>query len=291
MENEINLKVRDIQLSMADALLDFCKNNNLTIWAGYGTLLGAVRHKGFIPWDDDVDFMMLRNDFNRLRKIANSSSLPSPLVFDCSRVDVIKVKNCNTTQIAIPKITRNVNYGIWIDIWCLDSMPANNVSDKIYNSIRNKIRFLSNSEQMCYSCSRGISNILFHTFSLCYTCLLGKQHIINSIESKIKQLNGDKLVNFLVFSRMKKNTKYSLLKKYDKKWLSNTVLLPFEDRYYPCPANYHEILKAQYGDYMIPVRGAASHSTTILYVDRPYEEVVNELLYQIPWYKRIFRMI
>ena len=283
--------IRAIQLEMADALLDFCDEHRLSIWAGYGTLLGAVRHRGFIPWDDDMDFMMLREDFDRLRELAKTIELPKPLAFDINRVDVIKIKNSNTTQIAVSKLSHNENYGIWIDIWCLDSMPEREVSDKEYRRIRNKLRIVSNASQMCYASSKGISSFLFHTYCLLYTGLLGKQRLFNSIESDIKHLKGDALVNFMVFSRMKKNTSYTKLKKYSKAWLLSTIQLPFEDRSFPCPAGYHEVLTAQYGDYMTPVKDGASHNTSTLDVNRPYKVVVEELLSNLPWYRRIFRIL
>lgn len=291
MNEEQQIKqMREIQLQLSDAVIDFCKCNNLKVWAGYGTLLGAVRHKGFIPWDDDVDFMMLREDFDRLRALANAKALPDPLSFDCSRVDVIKVKNNNTTQIAISKISKKNNYGIWVDIWCLDSMP-NNISQKDYSFIRNKLRIVTNEDQVSFSAIHSLTSFIYHSFCLVYTHLLGKENIFNSIESKIKNLKGDQLVNMILFRLKKDESSYETIKKYDLKWFQNTVELPFEDRFFPCPVAYHEILTAQYGDYMIPVKGAESHNTSILKVDRPYAEVVEEILSSLPLYKRILIQI
>ncbi|MCM1265911.1 MAG: LicD family protein, partial [Candidatus Gastranaerophilales bacterium] len=70
-------KLREIQLANLALLkeLDFvCKNNNLNYWLDSGTLLGAVRHKGFIPWDDDIDIGMMRDDYQKFMDIFNNSS-------------------------------------------------------------------------------------------------------------------------------------------------------------------------------------------------------------------------
>ena len=82
-----------------------------------------------------------------------------------------------------------------------------------------------------------------------------------------------------------------MLKKYERSWFEKTVLLPFEGRAFPCPADYDKVLTAEYGDYMIPVKGAAVHGTMILDIDRPYKEVVFEYLQNLPWYKRMLHKI
>ncbi|WP_289388996.1 LicD family protein, partial [uncultured Duncaniella sp.] len=66
----LSKRVWQIQLDMLGVLLKVCKKYNLKIWAEGGTLIGAIRHKGFIPWDDDIDMIMLRDDYTRLVEVA-----------------------------------------------------------------------------------------------------------------------------------------------------------------------------------------------------------------------------
>lgn len=63
-------KIWNIELDMLKLLDDICKKYSLKYFVAYGTLLGAVRHKGFVPWDDDIDVFMLRDDYNKLARIA-----------------------------------------------------------------------------------------------------------------------------------------------------------------------------------------------------------------------------
>lgn len=69
-------KVWDIQMRLMRKVLDVCRENDLNIWVDSGTLLGAVRHHGYIPWDDDIDLIMMRDDYERLQRIADQHFTP-----------------------------------------------------------------------------------------------------------------------------------------------------------------------------------------------------------------------
>ena len=79
-------KVWDIQMHLMRKVLDVCRENDLNIWVDGGTLLGAVRHHGYIPWDDDIDLIMMRDDYERLQRIAAQYFTP-PLFFQTAYTD------------------------------------------------------------------------------------------------------------------------------------------------------------------------------------------------------------
>ena len=82
MDNEILKKLRNVELQILDQVVEICKKHNLKYILTAGTLIGAVRHKGFIPWDDDIDIALPRKDFNKLINICQSE-LDDKFYLDC----------------------------------------------------------------------------------------------------------------------------------------------------------------------------------------------------------------
>ena len=70
-------ELRETQISILDYFASICQKYNLTYWLHFGTLLGAVRHKGYIPWDDDIDVAMLREDYEKLIKVLKMEDIDS----------------------------------------------------------------------------------------------------------------------------------------------------------------------------------------------------------------------
>ena len=102
-------QIRDVQLATLSLLKDFdtiCKQNNIRYWLDGGTLLGAVRHKGFVPWDDDIDLGMFREDYEKLEEIINSNSY-NPDVYV-------------TTHRCYKKISHKKNNKLFLDIFPVD---------------------------------------------------------------------------------------------------------------------------------------------------------------------------
>ncbi|WP_254262217.1 LicD family protein, partial [Lactobacillus helveticus] len=122
-------KVWAVELDLFKQLDQICKKHNITYYADGGTLLGAIRHHGFIPWDDDMDFIMLRSDFEKLCKV--SSEFKEPYFFQTEETDPgslrchAQLRNSETTGILNSDLSKKYpfNQGIFIDIFLLDGVP------------------------------------------------------------------------------------------------------------------------------------------------------------------------
>ena len=107
--------------------ISFCDENNLTYYICGGTLLGAIRHKGFIPWDDDIDVMMPRNEFEKLEKILNEKKIAENLSFisyDNGNMHYPFGKVINTNiKIDDSCVKDKLEQYLWIDIFPMDGIP------------------------------------------------------------------------------------------------------------------------------------------------------------------------
>ena len=121
--NSDTKKVWAVQLSLALLLDRICKKYDLTYYMDFGTILGAVREKGFIPWDIDMDFCMMRKDYMKLLEVA-PGEMPEYCTFqpDFLGADCVKIRDDRTACIYVPKLDSSVSQGIFIDVAPLDDV-------------------------------------------------------------------------------------------------------------------------------------------------------------------------
>lgn len=121
--------LRRQQLRMLDILLyvdKVCKEHNIRYWLSSGTLLGAVRHGGFIPWDDDLDIEMLREDYEKFLKVFPKSEEFSLQTYRNDKYYLLPFAKVRDKHSIIEELGNNTNYtyrGIFIDIFCLERSP------------------------------------------------------------------------------------------------------------------------------------------------------------------------
>lgn len=131
--SEKRKKVWAAELEMVKVFIGICDKYGFKYFAVSGTLLGAVRHKGFIPWDDDIDLTMPREDYEKFLSVAQNE-LPSYMFLQCNKTEKeyptghAQIRNSKTTCLRIGELERlkkGCNYGIFIDIFPYDGIPDN----------------------------------------------------------------------------------------------------------------------------------------------------------------------
>lgn len=233
----------------------FCKERNITYWLCGGTLLGALRHKGFIPWDDDIDIMMPREDYNRLcvefpkdgrYRLLNSDNTKNfPYAFG---------KIIDTTTIKIEPLRRKYQkIGIDIDVFPIDNYPDDiEAANKMCQSIEVEQKKLY-SVLAKYSKGRNfvVTIVRFITTAFWHITddlgLNSAQKFIFRIQKLSQQYNSDKTINCGIaiiahygIREMNKKTVYASNKEVE-----------FEKHCFPAPIGYDEYLSNLYGNYML----------------------------------------
>ena len=240
------------QLEMLNYLLDVCKKHNIEIFAVAGTMLGAIRHKGYIPWDDDIDMAMKRDDFNKLLQLSETEfHYPYFLQTAINENDyyspLLRLRDSNTTAIirngSHDDFGRKCNNGIYIDIFPLDGLTDNLFARKIQFF---KIRLLNMIMRERVYEEKGAFASRF------------RHRLLSRIVTKKALSNIYKKYNKICSKYSYKTQKVALLQGsvYNAAYYWNysdiqeTTLVPFEDIMIPVPKGYENCLKKQYGDYM-----------------------------------------
>lgn len=262
-------KVWYVELELLKKLDEVCRKHGLTYFAEYGTLLGAVRHKGFIPWDDDIDVMMFRDDYRKLQEIA-PYEFTDPYFFQNTYNDLIvwgisKLRDSRTTAIQFADMDPDFNQGIFIDIFPFDDAPdGKNFSDNILAVQREVWQTTVNAANMRHYLSEGVQ---FHVGSDILTDLLSlpvRERFRQFENLNLSHFGTSENVNYVVHEI----TNHTNRRK--REWYSDVVYLPFEDTEISAPIGYHEILTTQYGDYHTPYQGGSAHEGLFFDPDMPY---------------------
>lgn len=259
MEQEVTL--RDAQMLMLSILKDvdrICRENNIKYWIESGTLLGAVRHKGFIPWDDDVDIGMARADYERFREIIEDK-LPGDLYYqDIFRGEGIQYGWCKIRHKhsrIIEEKDAKYHEGIFIDIFPYDFYQSESENDQlvklkkeelekyrlIYNSLLDYEKdFLKNIKKNFKRCGCKFYNKFILKKSL--------QDIIIGVKKQGEKLaekgEVDNKATYLGYGIEVLTLDYFI----EKKYIFPLKEIDFEGIRVKCPNDNHQVLKKMYGE-------------------------------------------
>ena len=268
-------RIWNVELEMLTLVEKICSQYNLKYWLDFGTLLGAIRHSGFVPWDDDIDISMPRPDYQIFQKVApRHLSYPFFLqnIYNDGKWLFSKLRNSETSCICYPDDT--LNQGIFIDIFPLDSVPSNDDAKSlaVYETELELYMLGSNETAFAHKLESG-------------RCILPLD-IINTLKKSgslasfqyyeqfaASNYGCTDTISFLpwVFS----SNNFSIGRK--KSWFDSIIHVPFEKMVVPVPAFYQEILSSTYGDYLTIRKGTTLHEGAIFDPDVPYTVKINSL--------------
>ena len=245
-------EIKKIELDILKFIAKVCDDNNINYFLIAGTLLGAIRHDGFIPWDDDIDIALKREDYIKLKRVLLTLNDENYEIIDNSINDsyfypFYKVID-KRTIIDEPSFNHIDNYGIYIDVFAIDGMPENDrLIKRHYNKIKNlqRLIFYNNEKRIIDS---NPFRLLLKLVIKQYAHLLGNRRIIfkyNSICSKYDVNNSTFSISNWPIYKFDSEVKPSKL-------FNDTTEHVFEKEKFKIPSEYDEILTRSYGDYMTP---------------------------------------
>lgn len=268
-------RIWSIQLEMVSHILDVCKRHGLRIWADWGTLLGVVREHGFIPWDDDIDLMMMRDDYERLVSLADTE-FKSPFFLQCVHTEKnyfrghIQVRYDGTSAILPIDINQTFHQGIFIDIFVYDNIP-----DKFDGHWKRSVKKAKWLMKCLLTTYYGSDSIIKSLVARTICKIVGSMKIYKAFERQFTQYN---LTETRCVACPTFDYKQVERESKEREWYNDTIWLPFEDIMLPVPKEYDKVLKTLYGDsYMVPVQAPSGHGEIIFDTGHPYTELLTEM--------------
>ena len=270
----VTKEMKKIWAIALDQLLKFdavCKKYNLTYYLSYGSLLGAIRHKGFIPWDDDMDVLMPRKDYDKLLELGHEFQYPyflqTPFSDPGYFFSYAKLRNTNTTCITTQFRYQKINWGQNFDIFPLDNVIIEG-GREFYEKIAALGKDLSNYMRSSNPTPPNeVERMRIQSYS-------GRDpmEVYEEIQKLGRSFNNEETDFIAVTTAYLYGFDRAIFKKED---YSETKEVPFEGITAKVPVGYDRILKVVYGDYMkfppVEKRGVW-HGDIIYNPDVPYIE-------------------
>ena len=271
-----DVSTRDIQEKMLEILVyfsQFCQENQLKFVLCGGTALGAVRHGGFIPWDDDVDVFMLREDYEKLPELWAKHADTSR--YACVRSNetvnihhsATEIKDSNTTFINRHSVQSDIHHGLMIDVIPVDGVPASPWR-----------RFMQMVDSMIYCCFNfqrlpdHKGKVTYYATKLALDTVRSprlRYKIWKGAERRIARYGTEKCDLVASFGEST-----SIMKmRFPTEWFRRPAVMDFEGHPMPVPADVDAYLRISFGDYMqLPPEEdrVARHSAVFIDLDNSY---------------------
>jgi len=246
-------KVQLLQLDMAYFVKKICEENNIEYFLIAGTLLGSVRHKGFIPWDDDLDIGMLRKDYEKFIKIFNGFSgdkyhLQTWNTEKNYALPTAKIRLNNTKYIEQNSYNVNIHHGVYIDILPFDNVPDSSIHRKIHN-IKTYILKRLLLSKFNYELWENNDNLkkFFYSIIKLITKFISSKTLKKSLYKEMTKYNNLITSKVVTFGGSYGYKKESILKSFFEE--SRNFI--FEEKNFKSFYNYEKYLLHLYGDFNV----------------------------------------
>lgn len=273
--NEIQNKCYEI-LKEIDRV---CKCAGITYYIYSGTLLGAVRHKGFIPWDDDVDLVMMRDEYDKFpdacRKYLNHENYALQTIYSdpLASNGWMKLHDKNTAFISGVR-RRGAMEGINVDIFPIDNVPDSNFIMKIRSRIIDRMNFIYQCRFSTYSKKSSLKMRVFKRL-ISLIPPWNEEKFKSAYDSYIRRYNKVRTKRVVYFS----NAKYAA-KVVPRSCFDSVKKMRFEKDFFPAPSDWKKILEVRYGeDYMTPPPAAqrvTQHGAKKIDLEHSWMDYLNE---------------
>lgn len=261
-----NEKVKSLLVAMLDSFYSFCTKHDLRFSISGGTLLGAIRHNGFIPWDDDIDLCMPRPDYEKLISLKEALLEETGLVLqgflDLSPHETPFLKLVNKNYLSKIGTDIETSY-LWLDIFPVDGLPDNK---ETVQSIYKKTSFIRRIIFFIISDPSSKSS-KFSRFTMATIGSLLRKFpcILKSLNKKLDRIN--KTMSYESCSQVGVIGwgMYGIGERFSKIQFENFVFVNFEQHKFPAMGCWHEYLTGIYGDYMQlpPIEKRTAHDLKV----------------------------
>ena len=287
-------KVWAVEIDLLFEFVRICDKYGLKWYMGGGSMLGTVRHKGYIPWDDDIDLNLFRKDYDKFCEVARQE-LKSPYFFTDGTADkgvfraYAQIYNSDTTCIMANSVCvkRSFNQGISIDIFPIDNVPEAEDERK---------KFTDAIEKKCSFCRWLYGHNGIYIPKTGEGFIRRTKHFAASVVARIVWPFLHKKCADTLFSLMRKYESdnsgkliadlsmppFLRRRLWERAWYAETVEMPFEWFIVNVPCGYDNWLTNHYGNWKQFEKGTALHLAAIYDPEKPYTEYTKNMNYEIP---------
>ena len=275
MQDDVMKKLKEIEIEMLEAFVAICNKYDLKWFVVGGTALGAVRHNGFIPWDDDIDVAMPRPDYEKFLEVAQEN-LPPHLFLQNTYTDkeipwaFSKIRNSMTTFVERPFEKMNFNHGVYIDVFPLDGFAYSKISYIFFKFKKYiydyRISFSVYELKDDYN-PNFYKKTIQHILKVIYPHHSDAVRKKDQLYKKHKYYKCRRICNF--------SGAWGLREMMDREIFDDGVKASFENVDVNIATKYHDYLQNMYGNYMEfpPIeKRVTHHHTTVIDPDNSYKK-------------------